>query len=48
MIVFNPDDTTKPSRLNRTRKRRWRPSFKSGLTDCYQLAIKSDSKNDTQ
>ena len=42
MIAFNPDDTTKPSRVNRKRKRRWRPSLisdliKSGLTDCYRL-----------
>jgi len=38
------DETTKPSRINRKRKRRWRAStiadlLKSGLTDCYRVAI---------
>ena len=41
-MSLNPDDTTKPSRVNRKRKRRWRPNLisyliKSGLTDCYRL-----------
>lgn len=37
-------DTTKPSRINRKHKRRWKAStiadlIKSGLTDCFSLAI---------
>lgn len=35
------DDTTKPSRLNRKRKKRWKIAnlIESGLTDCVRLAI---------
>jgi len=40
MMAFT-DDTTKPSRLNRKKKRRWKMSdlIKSGLTDCYMAAM---------
>ena len=40
MIAFT-DDTTKPSRINRKKKRRWKMSdlIKSGLTDCYMAAM---------
>lgn len=35
------DDTTKPSRLNRRRKKRWKISdlIESGLTDCGRVAM---------
>jgi len=35
------DDTTKPSHINRKKKRRWKISdlIKSGLTDCYMAAM---------
>ena len=37
---WKPDDTTKPSRVNRKRKQRWKIAdlIKSGLTDCYAVA----------
>ena len=37
---WKPDDTTKPSRVNRKKKRRWKIAdlIKSGLTDCYAVA----------
>ena len=40
MIAFT-DDTTKPSRINRKKKRRWKiiDLIKSGLTDCYMAAM---------
>lgn len=35
------DDTTKPSRLNRKRKKRWKIAdlIESGLTDCVRVAM---------
>ena len=38
------DETTKPSRVNRRRKKRWKAStiadlIKNGLTDCFRAAI---------
>jgi hypothetical protein len=40
MIVYT-NDTTKPSRINRKRKKRWKVTdlIKSGLTDCFMAAI---------
>ncbi|MEQ1621398.1 MAG: hypothetical protein ABL919_08325 [Methylococcales bacterium] len=37
----HPIDTTKPSRINRKRKKRWKISdlIANGLTDCYRVAI---------
>jgi hypothetical protein len=43
--MSNPvNDTTKPSRINRKKKRRWKIAsladlLKAGLTDCYRVAI---------
>ncbi|MCF7988026.1 MAG: hypothetical protein K9L60_10705 [Methylovulum sp.] len=44
---WKPDDTTKPSRVNRKRKRRWKISdlIKSGLTDCYAVAQNNITDN---
>ncbi|UOA08574.1 hypothetical protein [Methylobacter sp. S3L5C] len=40
-MITITDQTTKPSRLKRRQKRRWKISdlIKSGLTDCYMAAI---------
>ena len=44
---WKPDDTTKPSRVNRKRKRRWKISdlIKSGFTDCYAVAQNNITDN---
>ena len=44
---WKPDDTTKPSRVNRKRKRRWKIAdlIKSGLTDCYAVAQNNITDN---
>ena len=44
---WKPDDTTKPSRVNRKRKRRWKIAdlIKSGLTDCYNVAQNNITDN---
>lgn len=36
IAAYRPEDTTKPSRLNRRRKKRWK---KTSLTNFYQAAM---------